>query len=138
MCYVNQDFSVQAVPIELVVLLENTTSMQNENHRLIAFPALLENMDRPRPIEAPPRHALPVNPDTYVQVDLAESHVLSASLVIEHRRLIQVAARLAFLENLATLQLKLTKRGHAMSAKRDIFARAMDCKLDAHRGSTIT
>ena len=84
MCYVNQDFSVQAVPIELVVLLENTTSMQNENHRLIAFPALLENMGHLRPIKALPMHALLVNSVSSVQVDLAELHVPQESLVTEH------------------------------------------------------
>ena len=137
MCYVNQDFSVQAVPIELVVLLENTTSMQNENHRLIAFPALLENMGRLRPIKALPMHALLVNSVSSVQVDLAESHALSASLVIGHCSLIRVVARPACLENMVTPQAKSTKLGHAIFAKRDIFAWAMDCKLDAHRVSTI-
>ena len=133
----SQDFFAQVVQIELVVLLENITSIQNEHHLLIAFPAPLENTDRLHPIKAPPRHALHVNSGSYVQVDLAESHALSASLVIGHCSLIRVVARPACLENMVTPQAKSTKLGHAIFAKRDIFAWAMDCKLDAYRVSTI-
>ena len=70
--------------IGLVALLESITSIRKEPRISIAFPALLENMGRLRPIKALPMHALLVNSVSSVQVDLAELHVPQESLVTEH------------------------------------------------------